>query len=201
MNNRKIYILEDNKNNVFLDLSLIKKYLNISNESTKDDNFIIELYSSIINYVENLLYICLGEKKYKIQYDFYLNQACINLIYNPVIEIESIFFLTSDNKEIEIKDFNFLPDNQSIIFKNQELFFDDNIFINPFQRKYSVFVVQKSKFNNFEKNYDLMKSKILQHINILYKNRNFFSFDNKNLAEYNSSIKNIYSDLIINLLN
>lgn len=177
----KILSVTTNKNYKILEIDSIKKFLNIV--SPKDDAFLEELYFSSIEFAENLLGICLGEKKYIIEYkNTGVPKAQINLKYNTVQKINSCKTIDFFGNEKNIENFSFSQETQ-------KLFFKDYIFI----KKSSIIVNQESKIDESYKNFESIKTKLLRHINILYKNRNSYIFQKNDI---DSHIASIYQEMM-----
>ena len=84
-------VLNNNKNYKLINIEEIKNFLNIA--SNKDDKLLELCYFSAISTAENILGVCLGDKKYKITYNSKnIKNQSIDLEYGPVLNIESINF-------------------------------------------------------------------------------------------------------------
>jgi hypothetical protein len=176
----KILSIEQNKNYKILTIESIKKFLNIV--SQKDDSFLEELYLAATEYSENLLGICMGEKKYTIEYQIIMKNLEIKLKYGPIQKIDSCKIINSNGGESQLKDFEFSKETQKFFLKSH--IFDKNS---------SIIISQQSKIDESYKNFESIKIKLLKHINILYKNRNSYICEKNNI---DSHLKSIYQDLI-----
>jgi hypothetical protein len=183
----KIISIKRNKNYKILSIDQIKKFLNII--SDKDNEFLEEIFFSVSEFAGNLLGICIGEAEIKIHYNkvfLYSSRIIINLKFGPVFYIKSINLINEKGEPFEIKDFIFLKDKQQIIVEknfNQFVLTNENFFFE---------IVQDSKIDSDYKNFETICTKILNHINIVYKNRNSYIFEKSNMER---EIMSLYQDL------
>lgn len=182
----KIISIQKNKDYKILSIDEIKKFLNIISE--KDNDFLEKIYSSVCETASNFLGFFIGEAEIKIHYykfQYYSSQIILDLKFGPVSEIKSINLIDEKGNIFEIKNFKFFQDEQKLIFeKNPNEILTSNFFIE---------IIQNSKIDSNHKNFETIRSKLLRHINIVYKNRNSFIFEKNDI---DSQISNIYQDLL-----
>ncbi len=180
----KVISCINHKEYMIISLEEIKNFLRII--SSKDDDFLKNLYFSAIEYAEDLTGLCLGQKQYIINY--YINNNSINLAYNQVKSIDSCYIIRNNLTKEKIEKFIFLEDTQSIYIEN-------DFYNYGFSCKSLILQVsQNSFFDQNDRNFEKIKTKILTHIDILYKNRNEYISDKVSARKL---INNLYHDLVM----